>query len=351
MRQLEGFKKGINLGGWISQYDKYDVNHFESFIKEEDLKKIASWGLDHVRVPVDYEVLETEDGEVKESGYKYLDNCLSWCKKYGLNMIIDLHRAYGYTFCPMDKDDKEKFFKKEKYQVRFYKLWDTISKRYANESETIAFELLNEVVSRNIYKEWNEIALKAISTIRANAPTSWIIFGGTDYNSVNTVALLPTIDDKKIAYTFHCYDPFMFTHQGCHWVDAMPRDFRINYPASLDEYRLKNVPDDDTKIGGLKVFAQALDNEEIKEIGPSLFEVAFKSALEVCESRQVPLYVGEYGVIDLADKTSKINWLKDINAVFTKYNMSRAYWSYRKMNFGIEGKDHEDVIDELVKYL
>ena len=62
MRQLDGFVKGINLGGWISQFAKYDEHHFDTFIVKSDIEYIASLGFDHVRVPVDYNVLEDEDG-------------------------------------------------------------------------------------------------------------------------------------------------------------------------------------------------------------------------------------------------------------------------------------------------
>ena len=32
MRIFEHFQKGVNLGGWISQFAKYDQEHFETFI-------------------------------------------------------------------------------------------------------------------------------------------------------------------------------------------------------------------------------------------------------------------------------------------------------------------------------
>ena len=60
MKSFKGFQKGVNLGGWISQFKEYDVNHFKSFITEKDISDIASLGFDHVRVPVDYNVLEDE---------------------------------------------------------------------------------------------------------------------------------------------------------------------------------------------------------------------------------------------------------------------------------------------------
>ena len=62
MRCFEGFQKGVNLGGWISQFAKYDHEHFRTFITREDSAYIASLGFDHVRLPVDYNVLEDEQG-------------------------------------------------------------------------------------------------------------------------------------------------------------------------------------------------------------------------------------------------------------------------------------------------
>ena len=75
MREFSGFQKGVNLGGWISQFSKYDENHFETFITEKDIEFISSLGFDHVRVPVDYIVLTDDEGTIKESGFGYLENC------------------------------------------------------------------------------------------------------------------------------------------------------------------------------------------------------------------------------------------------------------------------------------
>ena len=56
-------KKGVNLGGWMSQCD-YSEGRLNGFITEEDIKKIASWWMDHVRLPVDYNVIQNEDGSM-----------------------------------------------------------------------------------------------------------------------------------------------------------------------------------------------------------------------------------------------------------------------------------------------
>lgn len=43
MRNFDGFYKGIDLGGWISQCGKnYNDEHYSTFITEKDIEKIAS---------------------------------------------------------------------------------------------------------------------------------------------------------------------------------------------------------------------------------------------------------------------------------------------------------------------
>ena len=75
MRKFEGYQKGVNLGGWLSQADEKTKEHYDTFILREDIEKIASWGCDHVRLPIDYIVIESEDGDMLEDGYAYVDNC------------------------------------------------------------------------------------------------------------------------------------------------------------------------------------------------------------------------------------------------------------------------------------
>ena len=56
MRIWEGFQHGINFGGWLSQGEHSD-KHYETFLTETDFAVAARWGLDHVRIPVDFELV------------------------------------------------------------------------------------------------------------------------------------------------------------------------------------------------------------------------------------------------------------------------------------------------------
>ena len=97
MKKFNGFMHGVNLGGWYSQCN-HTEERYDNFIKEEDFKTIAEWGLDHIRLPIDYELVETAEGQKLEKGYERIRKAADWCKKYNLNMILDLHKTCGYSF-------------------------------------------------------------------------------------------------------------------------------------------------------------------------------------------------------------------------------------------------------------
>lgn len=343
MRTLEGFYRGVNLGGWLSQ-GPLDKEHLDTFITEADIRRIASWGADHIRLPIDYDNFENEDGTDKPEGYTYIDNCIAWCRRAGLNIVLDLHKTYGYVF---DQPEKSiDFFYNEALQNRFYRLWEKLIDRYKDDQDIIMFEPLNEVVSPDVVNEWNLIGGRCIEIIRAKAPTAKILFGGVGYNAVTSIKYLSAPVDENIVYNFHCYEPVLFTHQSAYWVEGMPLDFHINYPGDWDEYLEKS-----RKIPGCMHGAISDKNIELTELGTAFFETMFMDAIKVAEERNAPIYCGEYGVIDQAPLDGTLSWFKDIHSVFTKYNIGRAVWNYKEKDYGLEGAHYAPIIDELVKYL
>ncbi|MCR5789506.1 MAG: glycoside hydrolase family 5 protein [Lachnospiraceae bacterium] len=328
MNRFTGFQKGVNLGGWISQFDRYDKEHFDSFITEDDLKSIAEMGFDHVRVPVDYVVLEDEDGNRREEGYACLDRCREWCAQYSLHMLIDLHECYGYSFDPLKKDDKLRFFYDRQLQERFLALWDRLAGHFAGYPELVAFEPLNEVISQDVVAEWNDLLTRYIQRIRKTAPDTWLVLGGVDYNSVLSVPLINVPADDHIVYNFHCYEPMVFTHQGAYWIDGMPPQFRIGYPKTLEEYREADraLPSD---------LGNTIFTENIGEIGNGFFEDIFAVAMEKSVKDNVPLYCEEYGVIELAAPEDAVAWIADIQKAFRKFGIGNALWNYKGKDYGL----------------
>ncbi len=318
MTGFKGYKKGVDFGGWLSQC-VHTKEHYDTFISEEDVKTAASWGIDHIRLPIDYNLLEDENGSPIDNGFGYIDNAVKWCKAAGLNIILDLHKTAGYSF---DKGEGEfGFFDSEPLQERFMKLWDRIAERYAVSDGTIAFELLNEVTDQSFSEKWNRLIRSTIERIRKIAPDTYILVGGYWNNSPDAVPDLDAPYDDKVIYNFHCYDPLNFTHQGAYWVDGMDTSFRMKIE----------------------------DSEPA--ITPEYFIGRFDRAYEAAKANGTILYCGEYGVIDLASPEDTVKWFKAIHEAFERLGIGRAAWNYKKMDFGISDTRLDGVRDELIKYL
>ncbi|POW19432.1 hypothetical protein PSHT_04704 [Puccinia striiformis] len=71
--------------------------HYRTFITEEDFMQIAAAGLNWIRLPVGWWMIETWDGEpfLKGVSFKYFLKALQWARKYGLRVNLDLHAVPG----------------------------------------------------------------------------------------------------------------------------------------------------------------------------------------------------------------------------------------------------------------
>ena len=94
-------------------------DHYANFITEEDIAQIAGAGLNWIRLPVPFWIVEiwadvgndgvTLDAQGAESGgtgpvgepflarvaWGYVLRVLEWCRKYGIRVNLDLHTAPG----------------------------------------------------------------------------------------------------------------------------------------------------------------------------------------------------------------------------------------------------------------
>jgi hypothetical protein len=335
-----GYRAGVNLGGWISQYPAYDRRHFDSFIQECDIRRIADWGIDHVRLPVDYPVLEDDERpmQYKEEGLAYIDCCLEWCQASDLNLILDLHHAPGFSFTTLEANT---LFGDPAMQERFLALWEALARRYQGVGENLVFELLNEVVLPNS-DPWNALARRTAAHIRQVDPRRWMIVGSNRYNSAHWLSSLAVLDDPYILYTFHFYEPFIFTHQRAGWVPSMVEfNQEVSYPGPVNglEVFLTRKPE---RKGELERYlGRPLDQDFLR--------LDLQPAVDFMQHTGKPLYCGEYGAIAHAPLESRLQWHREMIELFREYGLGRAVWSYKEMDFGLVDWTGRLISAELVK--
>lgn len=308
-----GFRKGINLGGWMSQCD-YSRERLDGFITEPDFAQIAEWGFDHVRLPFDHNIVQNEDGSFIEDGFRRIAEAVEFSRKYGLKIVLDLHKTAGFSFDTYENESG--FFDNEKLQQRFCSLWEEVAKRFGDSPSDIAFELLNEVTDKEFITPWNRIAGECIKHIRKYAPETLVLVGSYNNNGAAEVKFLDAPADENVIYNFHCYEPLKFTHQGAWWTDAIVQEERLSFEESgADE---------------------------------AYFEELFSSAIAHAEKNGTTLYCGEFGMIDIAGAEDSVKWTALISRVFEKHRIGRCLWCYKEMDFGITDKKYDSCREKLL---
>ena len=268
---------------------------------------------------------------------------MEWCRKYGLNMILDLHKTYGFSF---DAGEQETgFFENPDYQERFYRLWEQFASRYGKYADRLCFELLNEVTDPALSEIWNAIAAECISRIRQIAPTIKILIGGYHNNSFHALKDLRAPADENIIYNFHFYEPLIFTHQGAYWIPGMDTAFRMPLHSAYREYVRNNREQVKRPDPDLEQYSPD------KLFSIEFFENCLAEAVAVATERNAALYCGEFGVIDRASPEDALDWYRMICACFDRYGIGRAAWSYKEMDFGIADARIEAVRQDLLKVL
>lgn len=336
---MRAFQVGLNLGGWISQYPAYDYDHFDTFIQEADLRRIADWGCDHVRLPVDYPVLEleSEPGKINERGLDYVRKALDWCKENRLKVILDLHKAPGYGF---DALQTSTLFADPKQQEHFLNLWAMLAGIFKDTRDFVALELLNEVFLPES-SPWNRLSHQTVDVIRAVDPDQLLVIGGNFFNSASQLMHLGVFEDTHILYTFHFYDPMEVTHQKAAWVPPLLEYNRVvDYPgtaAELDKF-VADHPQTAPYLG--RHVGRYLDSSVLLE--------DVQPAIDFAEANHVAVYCGEFGVIETAPLQTRLNWTRDLISIFREHSIGRAYWSYKGVDFGLVDRTGKVVNKELV---
>ena len=78
---------GTNIGHWLSQ-SSLDRNRMEVFFTKADVERIASWGMDHIRLPVDLRPFEHDGRRSPFRGGPFrIDRAVEWTRQAGLWMV------------------------------------------------------------------------------------------------------------------------------------------------------------------------------------------------------------------------------------------------------------------------
>ncbi len=314
--------KGTNIAHWLSQSGRRGAER-DSFFQEKDVAYIKSQGFDHIRLPIDEEQMWDENGVRHDEAFALMTNCLDWCKKYDLKVIVDLHILRSHHFNAKEKP----LWTDPKEQEKFYRFWQDLSAAlHLYPVSDVAYELMNEAVADDP-EQWNNLLANAISTLRKLEPERIIVVGSNLWQSAKTFDVLKVPDDKNLILSFHFYEPFLLTHFHAGWTNLRNYTGPVHYPGALiSKAEFDALPADQQEI--VKGYVdQEWNMQKIEEM----------MQLPILKGKELGLqvYCGEYGVIDDSPEADKIRWYNDMIAVFNKNGIASANWNYKSGSFGL----------------
>lgn len=320
------FNRGVNLTGWFQTSSPKQIQ-FRKYTKS-DFENIKSLGCDVIRLPINlfYMISGEPDYTIDTLFYEFMDQAVTWAEELNMYLIIDNHST----------DDVAS--RNPELETLLSRVWLQMAEHYKSRSSYILYEIMNEpngITTQN----WGRIQQTAINAIRSIDTTHTLIVGASAYNTYNDLSLLPAYTDSKLIYTFHFYDPFLFTHQGASWpVPSLEPLTKVPFPYNADSIQaLPEVLEGTWLENAYSNYATDGTVAKVKQLID--IAAAFKT------NRQVPVYCGEYGVyIPYSKNTERVYWYGEVRKYLEEKGISWTTWDYQG-SFGLFEKGSAEMFD------
>jgi endoglucanase len=270
----------------------------DNFITEDDFLQVAQLGGNVVRIPVAAWLFA--DG----TGFRYLDQALTWAENSNVRVIIDMHAAPGCQtpspFC-LSSGTATDFWSTPAAQQQTLDLWTSIAARYSDRAVVAGYDILSEpAISKNPTQVPAASALQDFYT--------------------RLIAAIRAVDTRHILFVEGngwALDLSIFASNGLGTIDS-------NTAYSLHLYRDEQCP------SGADLEADILNFV--------LWQMSFVA------THQRPVYVGEFGGSCDEWMTAAFDVLlrPDVNIRWATY----FTWKSAAMDASVAGKPISGIVDD-----
>ncbi|WP_266364101.1 glycoside hydrolase family 5 protein [Tellurirhabdus rosea] len=313
---------GVNLSYLEGYWNGSKASHFSNFVKlnevpvrKQRLADIARAGFQTVRIPVCFGAWATIEPPYRWDAPQFLaapDSLVRWALNNNLNVIIDLHHVEFDGSVPGADAP-----------ARVVWLWEQIAERYkATDPERVLFELRNEPHDITA-AAWREQATQLIQAVRRIAPHHTLVVGFHDWNSRDAMIKSQPFADPNLLYTFHFYDPFVFTHQGATWSSAGLPDLR-NVPFPATPATKITVP-----ASARGTWVESAINNYASEATYERIYANLQAAKNWSVANKVPIFLGEFGSYGQnAQADSRCRHAEAIYFALGKLQIPSTWWEW-----------------------
>lgn len=293
-------------------------------------------GLTHVRLCLQPRVvMDQSTGAVRPETAEHVETAIERFHSAGLLVVVDLHN-----------EDRPSELNSA-WQDGCVRFWGDLAARFKHfDPDFTIFEIINEPVFAGRESEWNTLNARLAGAIRKSAPNHTIMTSGPNWGGIDGLKKLKLLEDPNVVYSFHCYDPFTFTHQGATWAGADVKPLRaVPYPSSPEAVA--------PLMAGLNQYPgsqKVLEKYGRENWNKARLAARFKMGIEWGLQNKVPLYCGEFGVFPpYAKPEHRANWFRDFGQVLAENQIGWAVWGWDE-GFGLNRKyaDGKAVVDATV---
>jgi endoglucanase len=305
------FHRGVNLTNWLQAASTRQIQ-FTKYTRQ-DLENIKSLGCDVIRLPINLHYMT--DGEpnytVDPLFFYFLDQIVDWCEELELHLILDNH-----TFDVAANTDSN-------VDQVLVPVWTQMAEHYKDRSTYLCYEILNEPHGIADAR-WGQIQQEVIDAIRAVDPNHTIVVTGAGWGSYNNLKYLPVYTDPNLIYSFHFYDPFLFTHQGASWTDpSMVPLAGVPFP-----YNSRWMPPCPDELKG--TWVQSSLSSYRTDGTVTRVRQLINVAIDFRNQRQVPVFCGEFGVyMQNSDNDQRVYWYQIVRTYLEDNGIPWTSWDYQ----------------------
>ncbi len=362
LAEVPSLKKGINTDIWVEWRSSGEMLADPTFlavypdwprhVAPERLAELRAEGFDFVRMPVEPDpMVLLGPGDARQ---RLIDQILTRVEELhaaDLKVIVDLH-----TIPRAESGGTDHIVGNDAAWANYLDLVTEIGRALADyDPARTLFEPINEpthdceAIRSRKPGDWNRQVLELHATARAAAPEITLVLSGACWGGIDGLRNLDpaAFDDHNIIYSFHSYEPFVFTHQDADWTEGdLAYLAALPYPPStLDDATAASLIDaaEARARGATDWFAKTVTRESLTGLvdlyrsqPDDIAAQDIKLALEWAAGHGIPpsrLFLGEFGTTG-GDADSgvtsedRLAFIADKRSAAETAGISWAVWSW-----------------------
>ena len=292
--QRAALRRVLGEDGSARFFDRF----LDVFYADADAAFLASLGMNHVRLPVNYHHFEDDmrPFELREDGFRPLDRAIERSARHGLYSIIDLHALPGAQNQRWHSDNpthRALFWTHRHFQDRVVHLWEALARRYRGNAWVAGYNPINEpgdvdgAVIGPFYRRLHD-------AVRAIDPDHILFLEGNRY-----------------AVDFSAFG------------DPLP-----NTVYTVHDYALPGLIDGGDYPGMSRG----------KHVDRKVLEDTFLARTAYMRQTGTPIWIGEFGPVYPGDErrnAMRLQVLADQLDIYRRHDASWALWTYK--DIGLQG--------------